>query len=238
MLGSKALKMPSDGDNGLVVEGIAVTETGDTDTSRVGPVGLADSSQTPDRHPKVERPQVTRVGRAAVFFLVSFVVALAGVITLAIVGSKTLRTTAPGQGSDHGSDEPFPNSVPVVTGGIAQHVSDAVDLNPEKGSDFLFFTWVKLKRGIAPDERVVFVGKYDPASKVRPGYSFGLKGGVDGVRPVVYWQSDSAAGGWFTFSSTQLKPKEWYLFAISFRKGRFLGVHVVPKSSPRSGATA
>jgi hypothetical protein len=80
----------------------------------------------------------------------------------------------------------------------------------------------------------MFIAKYDPTSKVRPGYSIGLKGSSDGARPIVYWQNEREEGKWLTFTDTQLRAREWYLMVVSFRKGHFLGVHLVPHSSPKS----
>ena len=129
--------------------------------------------------------------------------------------------------------DPIPDSISVLQPGVVVHVPHVDSMNPEVGEDWLLLNWIKLKKGILPDERVVLSAKYDPSSRIRPGYSVALRGGIDGVRPVVYWQNEEGDGRWFTFAPVQLLSREWYLLALSFRKGT-LGMHVASASNPKS----
>lgn len=131
------------------------------------------------------------------------------------------------------AEDPFPNAIPVMQPGVVLHVSHDDSLNPERERDWVYLSWIKLKKSISPDERVVVSAKYDPSTKLRVGYSLVLRGGVDGVRPVVYWQGETGVGKWYTFAPMQLQSREWYLLAISFRRGT-LGMHLTSASSPKS----
>lgn len=137
---------------------------------------------------------------------------------------------APAQGSvsvELPTDESMPDALVAKGPGRVVKISDGPGLNPDSSGDFLFFVWFKLAKTLQPDEKGAFVGKYDPTSKTRPGYSVALAGTIDGTRPLVYWQDDAGAGRWYAFSTTHLRPEQWYMFAISWRKERFLGVHLV-----------
>jgi hypothetical protein len=123
-------------------------------------------------------------------------------------------------------DDSMPDALVVKGPGRVVKIPDIVGLNPASGGDFLFFIWFKLSKPLNHDEKAVFVGKYDPNSKVRPGYSFALSGASDGVRPLVYWQDEAGAGRWYAFSATQIRPEQWYMLSVSWRKERFLGVHL------------
>jgi hypothetical protein len=131
------------------------------------------------------------------------------------------------------SVDPIPDAITVNQSGVVVHVPHVDAINPDANVDWLLLNWIKLKKGILPDERVVLSAKYDPSSKVRPGFSVALRGGIDGVRPMVYWQNEEGDGRWFTFSPIQLQSREWYLLGVSFRRGT-LGMHVVSSASPKS----
>jgi hypothetical protein len=131
------------------------------------------------------------------------------------------------------SIDPIPDAISVNQSGVVVHVPHFDALNPDSTEDWLMLNWIKLKKGIVPDERVVLSAKYDPSSKVRPGFSLALRGGIDGIRPMVYWQNEAGDGRWFTFAPFQLQSKEWYLLGLSFRRGT-LGMHAVSATSPKS----
>ncbi len=129
---------------------------------------------------------------------------------------------------DAARDSVVPDALVVSHGGTALRVTHHPALNPTGDGDFLLYVWFKLRKPLVDGERAVFIAKYDPESKIRPGYSVALVGGPDGVRPNVYWQNEEGHGRWYPFASTQLRAKEWYLLGVSFREKRFLGVHLMP----------
>jgi hypothetical protein len=92
----------------------------------------------------------------------------------------------------------------------------------------MLFVWFKLRSEIDPEERSTFLGKYDSKRDNPEGYALALIGSADGVRPHVYWQNAAGKGRWFAFASTHITPEKWYLMAVTFRAGRYLGVHIAP----------
>lgn len=132
---------------------------------------------------------------------------------------------------DDETEEIFPSSFIVAGPGSTLRVEDSKRLHVTASSDYLMFYWIKLRKPLEIGERAVFVGKYDPRSSTRPGYSIGLTRDIDGVRPIVYWQGVEGGGRWFTFSAAEVVPRNWYLLALSFRSGRYLGVHLAEYGS-------
>ncbi len=130
------------------------------------------------------------------------------------------------QGVAPEGDDVFTDALIVKGPSNAVRVSDAPGLTPSGADDFIFFVWFKLRDPLEKEERVYLMGKYAPDSRERLGYGLALVGGIDGVRPQVYWQGDAGPGNWHTFAAAKLKPQQWYLLAISFREKRFLGVHL------------
>lgn len=97
-------------------------------------------------------------------------------------------------------------------------------LNPSN-EDQLLLTWVR-PRALPPQgERQIFLLKYDAEKHSRTGFGLALSRRGDEVRPEVYWRDAEGKGGWYQYTSVALQPEEWSLFALSFRKGRLLGLH-------------
>ncbi len=123
-------------------------------------------------------------------------------------------------------DDVFADALIVKGPSAALSVEHSPRLNPLVGSDFLFFVWFKLREPLGREERMYLMGKFDPKSKDRVGYSVALAGGPDGVRPQVYWQASGGAGKWYNYAAAPIKPKHWYLLVFTFRDSRYLGVHL------------
>ncbi len=130
-------------------------------------------------------------------------------------------------------DGVFADAVSVTRSGTVLSVAHHTLLNPST-SDFMLFVWFKLRSEMAPEERSTFLGKYDPKRENPEGYALALIGGADGVRPHVYWQNRPGKGRWFAFASTHIIPDRWYLMAVTFRAGRYLGVHIAPQDPEAS----
>jgi len=97
-------------------------------------------------------------------------------------------------------------------------------LNPSQ-EDLLLLTWVR-PRALPPQgERQIFLLKYDAEKHSRTGFGLALSRRGDEVRPEVYWRDSEGKGGWYQYTSLAIQPEEWSLFALSFRKGRLLGLH-------------
>jgi hypothetical protein len=138
--------------------------------------------------------------------------------------------------ADADSDGVFRDAVSVSSVGAGVRVAHDEGLNPSVQDDQLFFVWFKLRKAVADGERVSLLGKFDVNAKVRPGYALALVGGPDGVHPEVYWQDEAGGGRWYPFTTAPIRAKEWFLLALSFRKGRYLGMHLMPYERVRRGA--
>lgn len=163
----------------------------------------------------------------ALWFVVAFAISYGLVLACGalLVGKQS---TVAFDSEDGARDSVVPDALVVSHGGTALRVSHHPALNPTGDGDFLLYVWFKLRKPLVDGDRAVFIAKYDPESKIRPGYSVALVGGPDGVRPNVYWQNEEGHGRWYPFASAQLRAKEWYLLGVSFREKRFLGVHLMP----------
>jgi hypothetical protein len=119
--------------------------------------------------------------------------------------------------------------VPVVVavGGSAHRwtVPSSEERNPTPSEDFLFFLWVKLSRTPTDSVRAIAAMKFDETSPDRQGFAIALSRSGGGIRPEVYWKDASARGGWYPFPEVGVSPHRWTLLALSYRSGKFLGLH-------------
>lgn len=132
------------------------------------------------------------------------------------------------------AEDVFSKAVSLSGQGTVVTVPHNQSLNPGE-KDFLLYAWFKLKNELQDGERAPFLGKFSESSKTRAGYALALVGGADGIRPHVYWQNEAGKGRWYAFASKDIRPQQWYLFAVTFRAKRYLGVHMAPygpESSP------
>ena len=151
----------------------------------------------------------------------------AGVSWLAViaVGFSFKSSTRSLSNVDLVSEDAFAQAVSVTGMGSVIRIKDISPLNPSTG-DFLLFAWFKLKNPLKDGDRAPFLGKFDPNSQNSTGYALALVGGADGIRPHVFWRNEAGEGRWYAFASTQIIPDQWYLFAVTFRAQRYLGVHL------------
>ena len=104
-------------------------------------------------------------------------------------------------------------------------IRDAEGLDPRRDEDFMVLSWYSLKLLPQLDERKVLYSKLDPSSPTQRGYSLSLVKIKEGLQPVVYWRDNSGRGGALKFAPIELLPKTWFMFALTCRKNRFLGLH-------------
>jgi len=154
-----------------------------------------------------------------VTFVLSFILIFS--VTLRL-GGYLLTSTTP---LEPDQEAIFPESFIVQGPSSSYRVANAVDLDPSRDNDFLFVIWFKLRHVLSEDERVTFVAKYDPNSKLRAGYSIALQKDTDGVRPLVYWQDESGQGHWYTFATMSVPAQSWVMLGLSFRSNQYLGLH-------------
>lgn len=113
----------------------------------------------------------------------------------------------------------------VVRGpGSFLQVPHAPILNPAE-DDLLLLSWVR-PRALPPEgERQIFLLKYDGDKRSRTGYGLALSRRGEEVRPEVYWRDGEGKGGWYQYTPISVHAEEWVLLALSFRKGKLLGLH-------------
>ena len=98
-------------------------------------------------------------------------------------------------------------------------------LHPREGQDFLMTFWIRPKKLPALGEREVIMSKVDTESSSRSGYALALQRETGGIKPAFYWRDEKGDGTWFTFSEMEIVPRGWLMLAVSFREGRYLGMH-------------
>ncbi len=160
-------------------------------------------------------------------FLTAFAVAACAFILIGHYGFDVPRSLSVFDSeTEDASSELIASPLVISASGIFEKVAADPALNPSKGTEFVFFIWFKLRKIPAAGEYLGLAGKFDATIRSRPGYAVTLEGAPDGVRPRVYWNSDSENGKWYSFSTSHLRRKQWYLLAISFSKDAFLSAHI------------
>ncbi len=163
----------------------------------------------------------------AASFLSAFAIAACLLILIGHFAFQAPRSLSPfNAAAPSASGETITNPLVVNSGGIYEKVAADAALNPAKGKDYVFFIWFQLRRAPRVGEYLGLAGKFDVNQKHRPGFAITLEGVPDGVRPRVYWNSEARDGVWYSFSSSYLRRKQWYLLAISFSKDTFLSAHL------------
>lgn len=128
------------------------------------------------------------------------------------------------------ADSLFPNYIAVQSVGQRIEVAHANELNPVHGKDFIVSGWFKLARPLQIKEKVLLLGKDDSLAEPQSGYMIGLSRDTDTVRPIVYW-GDARKGKWYSFADTSIAAQSWFMLALSFQDGKFLGLHIAIPST-------
>jgi hypothetical protein len=192
------------------------------------------STAANDRALQSKRNSASRRSLSSLFlvaaFAASFIAAYFIVVALGSLFSdphsqKSVASLITTQVTRGGS---FEDAISVNAPGPVVRIKNIRELNPTPGGDFLLTVWVNVSALIADGERSVFLTKFDTNSPSKPGYAIALNGGPDGVRPQVHWQDEVGRGRWLTFAPVQLNPREWFLLGLSFREGRYVGLHARP----------
>ena len=131
----------------------------------------------------------------------------------------------------HEKDKVFPLSINITGPNSYLSVETSSAIEPASDKDFFLYIWLKLRRLPAEGERLILLSKFDERSASRRGYSLALSGEREAVRPEVYWRDENNNGTWFTFSELDASARTWTLFALSFRQGRYLGLHAATINS-------
>lgn len=119
----------------------------------------------------------------------------------------------------------IPNPFKVNRSGQYLSIPNHFSLEPQLDKDFFLVTWMKLRSIPDSKDRSIFLLKYDGEAKARPGYGLALSGDGQTVHPEVYWRDEQGRGGWLTFPDIPVISDVWCMLALSFREGRYLGLH-------------
>jgi hypothetical protein len=101
------------------------------------------------------------------------------------------------------------------------------ELNPQVEKDFMFSVWFNARKLPKPNERITLVSKYSSQLEHNPGYSIALEGRDSGFRILIYWKDAQGKGKWYVFNEFAIVPEEWFMVALTFIDGRYLGVYTV-----------
>ena len=153
-------------------------------------------------------------------FIIGFAVPLAlGVAVLSHMNSHAPESKAV-------VEEAFPSAIQVNSQGVYVRVTHSPEINPREGRDFLLSAWFNLKRLPQPGKRLILLSKYDGPVSDRHGYAVALEREGESIRPAVFWGRHGRPGHWYSFAPLTLRPRNWFMLALSFYDGHILGVHI------------
>lgn len=150
-------------------------------------------------------------------FVISFSVPL--IFTFKISGIYS-----PGSSSQD-ADAVFPGYTAISALGEHLEIEGGTDLNPQPGNDYIVSGWFRLSRMPQLKEKVLLLSKVDGQAENSAGFVLGLARDTDTIRPIVYW-GDGDVGRWYSFSDIGLASQSWFMLALSFQEGKFLGLHL------------
>jgi hypothetical protein len=213
----------------------------DTRTAEPSSARTQGQSQTSKRQQRRGSLAVRRVMLVASFigsfFLAYVVVVTAGTLLPRYSGEVSKVASSDGEGDSaqvalpgvgRADGQPLSDAVSITSGGWAVRVAHQEDLNPHLDKSFLLTVWLKLSQPLPEGKRAIVVAKFGGRTPQRPGYALALSSGPDGVRPQVYWQDEGGRGRWLTFAAMNMVPGEWMVLGLSFRDGRYVGLHSRP----------
>jgi hypothetical protein len=128
---------------------------------------------------------------------------------------------------DNVKESLFPNASKIGASNVYFSIESKDILSPIEGKDFLLVFWAKIRKLPVDGERLLLLSKYDPHLRSLRGYALALSAEGDLIYPEVYWRSNEGVGTWLKFSEISIDPKQWTMFALSFREQKFLGLHSV-----------
>ncbi|MCB0311486.1 MAG: hypothetical protein KDD42_09635 [Bdellovibrionales bacterium] len=133
-------------------------------------------------------------------------------------------------------DELFPEAASISGTDSFIRVANSAHLDPPTDKDFLMTVWIRLRNLPPRGERIIVLQRFDQFDVSKRGYAIALERDGDVIRPLAYWRSLGARGGWHAFAEAEISAKQWVMLSLCFYSGRYLGMHaVVPQ--PDGSAT-
>lgn len=153
-------------------------------------------------------------------FSVAFVVPVSvGVRLLPSLVRSPARDIAAG-------DVSMPVSLALTGGERFVRIGTHRDMNPAAGVDYVVWGWFRMRSLPKDNEQRILFQKVSAQGDQLAGYRLVLARVGGAVRPMVLWRDRRGQGGWHTFAEEHVRPGQWYLLALSFRRDRLLGLHV------------
>ncbi len=119
----------------------------------------------------------------------------------------------------------FPSAFQVASQGSHLRIKHQAEINPQADQEFVLTAWFNLRRMPLPGEKLILLSKYEGSGKAANGYAIGLSRDETSLRPVVYWGGSEQGGRWYDFPEVNLTPRTWFMLALSFTGGRFIGLY-------------
>ncbi len=176
----------------------------------------------------------SRVGTRSPWFLCSLVLLFAVSFSLPLFFTFKARDVFVGSSPTPEGDSFFPAYVGINTPGQHLEVQAEDALSPRSGRDLLISGWFKLSRTPQVLDKILLFSKVDGQADSAAGYIVGLSRDSDTIRPIVYW-GDGTNGKWYSFSDIGAAVQGWFMLALSFQEGKYLGLHLglpVPGQRP------
>jgi hypothetical protein len=106
-------------------------------------------------------------------------------------------------------------------------VSKASDIAPRAGQDFFVVSWFNLKSLPSKGGRMFMLSHLKERRSSTKGFGLALsRSSKEWMRPEVYLSFDGKSGGWFRFQDIKFIPGQWFMFAVSFYEGKYLGAFI------------
>lgn len=131
------------------------------------------------------------------------------------------------------SDQAVESNVGIIPGYISirsqghfVELSSDREIGPIAGEDYFVLSWFRFSSFPPSTERLIVYSAIDNNNENRPGYSLALVAEEHSFRPIVYWKNENGEGQSVQFGELTLPEGAWCAFGLSFRKNKFLGLHV------------
>lgn len=167
-----------------------------------------------------ERRNAPSIAVLALIFGLSFLVPL-------LVAGNYFHFFSQESESQDEVDDFFPKSMTIGSPETFLRVDGAAVVDPPRDKDFLFTGWFKLRTHPKPGDRMILVSKINYQDALRNGFALGISRDRDSMRAVVYWRDTSGRGSWFDFPEMTFPARQWFMLALSFYGGRYLGLHML-----------
>ena len=122
--------------------------------------------------------------------------------------------------------KPTAKAIQVRKGVAYAKISSRPELDAVSGTNFVVSFLVRFDELPPVGFRNNILAKYDAAKHPYAGWAVGFHRLKTSFRPEVYLKDESGAGGWFSFSNTNLEPKKWYAITVLIKPEEHMNLYV------------